>query len=234
MTYAFYHRFFYRMSIAMRLANRTPTVQNSVCSRTDGPAIAINDWEFVFLFSRAAKRAFDIVAASIGLILFSPMFALVSIAIKLDSRGPVFHRHVLHRYNNENIQLLKFRTTIICGQSKALQYVTRVGGVLRRTGVDGLPQLINVLRGEMSIVGPAPYAAALNNIFAEQVSLIRLGHRAKPGITGWAQVNGCRGESDKMMRQRLEFDQHYIENWSFFFDIRILLLTLFSKDAYLN
>jgi putative colanic acid biosynthesis UDP-glucose lipid carrier transferase len=112
--------------------------------------------------------------------------------------------------------------------------VTRVGGVLRRTGIDGLPLLINVLRGEMSIVGPAPSVAALNNIFAEQISLIQLRQRVKPGITGWAQVNGCCGESNKMTRQRIEFDRYYIENWSFLFDIKIVLMTLFSKNAYLN
>jgi lipopolysaccharide/colanic/teichoic acid biosynthesis glycosyltransferase len=108
--------------------------------------------------------------------------------------------------------------------------VTRVGAVLRRTGIDGLPLLINVLRGEMSFVGPAPYVT-LNSTFAEQVSLIQQWHRVKPGIAGWAQVHGCYGES---MRQRFEFDRYYIENWSFLFDMRIILMTLFSKDAYLN
>jgi lipopolysaccharide/colanic/teichoic acid biosynthesis glycosyltransferase len=86
----------------------------------------------------------------------------------------------------------------------------------------------------MSIVGPAPCVAALNNVFAEHISLIQQGHLVKPGITGWAQVNGCCGDSDKMIRQRIEFDRYYIENWSFLFDMRIILMTLFSKDAYLN
>jgi lipopolysaccharide/colanic/teichoic acid biosynthesis glycosyltransferase len=105
---------------------------------------------------------------------------------------------------------------------------------LRRTGIDGLPQLINVLRGEMSIVGPSPYIAALNDIFAEQISLIRQRHRVKPGITGWAQVNGCCGESNNVMRRRIEFDRYYVDNWSLLFDIKVILMTLFSKNAYLN
>jgi lipopolysaccharide/colanic/teichoic acid biosynthesis glycosyltransferase len=139
------------MSIAVRLANRTPTIPGSVCGKAGDPAIVTNDWAPVFLFSRAAKRAFDVVAAIVGLVLFSPMFLLVAIAIKTDSRGPVFHPQTVYGYNYENIRVLKFRTTIVWGQRKALQYVSRVGAVLRRTGIDGLPLLVNVLRGEMSI-----------------------------------------------------------------------------------
>jgi lipopolysaccharide/colanic/teichoic acid biosynthesis glycosyltransferase len=172
---------------------------------------------------------FDIAAATVGLILLSPTFLLVAIAIKIDSRWPVFHPQTVYRYNNENVRVLKFRTTMVWGHGKVFQYVTLVGAVLRRTGIDGLPLLINVLRGEMSIVGPAPYVADLNNIFAEQVWLIQQRHRVKPGITGWAQVNGCCGDSDKMIRQRIEFDRYYIENWSFLFDIKVVLMTLFSK-----
>jgi lipopolysaccharide/colanic/teichoic acid biosynthesis glycosyltransferase len=222
------------MSIAMRLASRTSTVPSPVCGKAIDPAIATNDRALIFLSDRAAKRAFDMVVATVGLVLFSPMFLLVSIAIKIDSRGPVFHPQMLHGYNNENIPLLKFRTTTVSETKKNTSFVTRVGGVLRRTGIDGLPQLINVLRGEMSIVGPALYVAALNNIFAEQISLIQQRRRVKPGITGWAQVNGCCGESNKVMRQRIEFDQYYIENWSPLFDIKVILMTLFSKNAYLN
>jgi lipopolysaccharide/colanic/teichoic acid biosynthesis glycosyltransferase len=222
------------MSIAMRLANRTSTVPDRVGDKAIDPAIVTNDWAPVFLFDRAAKRAFDIVTATVGLILFSPMFLLVSIAIKIDSRGPVFRRQMRHGYNNENIPLLKFRTTVVSLTEKSTSIVTRVGGVLRRTGIDGLPQLINVLRGEMSIVGPSPYVAALNNIFAEQISLIQQRHRLVPGITGWAQVNGCCGESNNVMRRRIEFDRYYIDNWSLLFDIKVILMTLFSKNAYLN
>jgi lipopolysaccharide/colanic/teichoic acid biosynthesis glycosyltransferase len=222
------------MSIAMRLANRTSSVPSSVCGKASDPAIVTNNWALVFQFSRAAKRAFDIVTATAGLVLFSPMLLLVAIAIKTDSRGPVFHLQTVYGYNNENIRVLKFRTTVLWGRGKVLRYVTRVGDVLRRAGIDGLPLLINVLRGEVSIVGPAPCVSALNNIFAEHISLIQQGYRVKPGITGWAQVNGCCGDNDKMIRKRIEFDRYYIEKWSFLFDMRIILMTLFSKDAYLN
>jgi lipopolysaccharide/colanic/teichoic acid biosynthesis glycosyltransferase len=217
----------------MRLADRKPTLPGPISGNAIDPAIVTNDWAPVFLFSRTVKRVFDIAAATLGLILLSPTFLLVAIAIKIDSRGPVFRSQML-RYSSENIPALKFRTTMVCGHGKVLQYVTRVGVILRRTGIDGLPQLINVLRGEMSIVGPAPYVADLNNIFAEQVSLIQQRHSVKPGITGWAQVNGCCVGSDTMMRQRIEFDRYYVENWSFLFDMRIILISLFSKNAYLN
>jgi lipopolysaccharide/colanic/teichoic acid biosynthesis glycosyltransferase len=222
------------MSTAMRLPSRTSTVPSAVCGKASDPVIVTKDWAPVFPFSRAVKRVFDIAAATVGLILLSPTFLLVAIAIKIDSRGPVFHPQTVYRYNNENIRVLKFRTTMVWGGGKVFQYVTLVGAVLRRTGIDGLPLLINVLRGEMSIVGPAPYVADLNNIFAEQVSLIQQRHRVKPGITGWAQVNGCCGDSDKMIRQRIEFDRYYIENWSFLFDIKVVLMTLFSKKAHLS
>ena len=214
----------------MRLANRAP---GPISGKVIDPAIVTNDWAPVFRFSRAAKRVFDIVAAVVGLILLSPMFLLVSIAIKLHSNGPLFHSETLHGYNNENnIRVLKFRTTIICGHGKVLKYVTRVGAVLGRTGIDSLPLLINVLRGEMSIVGLAPYGTA--PFFAEQISLIQQQQQVKLGLTGWAQVHGCCGESDNVVRQRIECDQYYIENWSFLFDIKIILMTLFSKNAYLD
>ena len=211
-----------------QLANRTSTVQSPVCDGAGNPAIA---WAPV---SRAAKRAFDVVAATVGLILSSPTFLLVSIAIKIDSRGPVFRPQMLHGYNNENIPSLKFRTTMSSGTEDDTSFMTRVGAVLRRTGIDGLPQLINVLRGEMSIVGPSPYVVPPNNIFAERISLIQQRYRMRPGMTGWAQVNGCRGESNKVTRQRIEFDLYYIEHWSFLLDIKVILMSLFSKDSYLD
>jgi len=218
----------------MRLANRASTVQGPACSGAVDPAILKNDRAPVFLFDRAAKRAFDIVAATVGLVLFAPAFLLVSIAIKFDSRGPVFRLQMLHGYNNENIPRLTFRTTMVSETENVTSFVTRVGGVLRRTGIDGLPQLINVLRGEMSIVGPSPHVDALNNSSAEQLSLIQQRQRMKPGITGWAQINGCCRESNKVMRQRIECDLYYIDNWSFLFDIKVILMTLFSKNAYLS
>ena len=216
----------------MPLASRTPKAPGPVCGKAIDPAIVTNDWAPEFQFSRAAKRAFDIVAATVGLILFSPILLVASIAIKIDSRGPVFRRRMLPGYNN--IKLLKFRTTVVSLTEMSTSIVTPVGGVLRRTGIDGLPQLINVLRGEMSIVRPAPNAAAPNIISSEQILLIQQRRRVKPGITGWAQVNGYWEESDKVIRRRDEFDRYYIENWSFLFDIKVILMSLFSKNAYSN
>ena len=187
-------------------------------------------------FNAFAKRAFDIVAAAIGLFVFSPMFLLASLAIRLNSRGPVFSAQVWHDCDNEQIRVFKFRTTTgeICDKfvqagRRSYSPTTHVGRILRRTGIEGLPQLINVLRGEMSIVGPHPYITVPGKIFNEQNSRMAPRHDVKPGITGWAQVNGCSGT-----RQRTEFDLHYIENWSFLFDLKIILMTLFSKNAYLN
>jgi len=220
--------------VAMRLANRTSSAQGRVCSPAVDTVTIPTDRAAVSLSGRAGKRAFDIVVATAGLVLFSPIFLFVAIAIKIDSRGPVFRAQTLNSYNDENIPLLEFRTTIDSLTAKSTSIVTRVGGVLRRSGVDCLPRLINVLRGEMSIVGPAPYAALPNNIFAEQVSLVQQRHRVNPGITGWAQVNGCCGDSNMAVRRRIEFDRYYIENCSFLFDIKVILMTLFSKKSYLD
>ncbi|WP_024516073.1 undecaprenyl-phosphate glucose phosphotransferase [Bradyrhizobium sp. Tv2a-2] len=193
--------------------------------------------------TRAIKRAFDICAASLGLILLSPLLVVVSLAIKLDSRGPVLFRQTRHGYNNEPIRVLKFRTMTVMEDGDNFKpvarndpRVTRVGRLLRRSNIDELPQLFNVLAGDMSIVGPRPHATAQNETFAELISSFSRRHNVKPGITGWAQVNGYRGDTDTLekMQRRVEHDLYYIDHWSFLFDIRIILLTAFSKEAYLN
>ena len=194
-------------------------------------------------FDRALKRGFDIVAAVTGLFLCSPLFLLVSIAIKLDSRGPVFFRQSRHGYNNDTIRVFKFRsmTTMEDGQAfrqatKNDPRVTRVGRLIRRINIDELPQLINVLVGEMSIVGPRPHPVALNTTFEQHISPLSRRHNVKPGITGWAQVHGCRGETDTIekMQRRIEYDFYYIDNWSFILDLKTIMMTVFSKGAYLN
>jgi lipopolysaccharide/colanic/teichoic acid biosynthesis glycosyltransferase len=180
------------------------------------------------LFHRVAKRAFDVIAATSGLILLSPTFLLVSMAIKIESHGPVFCPQVRYDYDNKKIAVLKFRSTMFTRTGESSSCVTHVGRVLRWTGIDGLPQLINVLSGEMSIVGPQPCVTA-DQISAERTSLFW-----RPGITGWAQVNGYWGESDirEGMRRRLEYDLFYINNWSFSLDVKIILMTFFSKSIY--
>jgi len=177
------------------------------------------------------------------LIILSPLFLIVSIAIKLDSRGPVFFRQKRHGFNNEPIRVLKFRSMTSAEDGDQFTQavkndprVTRVGRILRRTNIDELPQLINVLQGDMSIVGPRPHATAHNKIFQAKIGPLSRRHIVKPGITGWAQVNGLRGQTDTLekMQQRVELDLYYIDNWSFLLDMKIILLTLLSKRAYRN
>ena len=193
------------------------------------------------VFDLAVKRSFDIFAATVGLIVLSPLFVMVSAAIKLDSRGPVFFRQTRHGFNNVPIEVIKFRSmnTLEDGDqftqaAKNDPRVTVVGRLLRRTNIDELPQLINVLKGDMSLVGPRPHATAHNRFFQAKIAPFSRRHNVRPGITGWAQINGFRGETDTLekMRRRLELDLYYIDNWSFFFDMKIILLTLVSKRAY--
>lgn len=194
-------------------------------------------------FSRAIKRAFDVAAAMAGLILVSPLFVIVALAIKLDSRGPVFFRQTRHGYNNEPIRVLKFRSMTVMEDGNNFSpvtrhdpRVTRLGRFLRQTNVDELPQLFNVLAGDMSLVGPRPHATAQNEVFVELISSFSRRHNVKPGITGWAQVNGYRGETDTLekMQRRVEHDLYYIDNWSLLLDLKIILMTFFSRKVYWN
>jgi Undecaprenyl-phosphate glucose phosphotransferase len=194
-------------------------------------------------FDLAIKRAFDIAVSAIGLVLLAPLFAMVAIAIKLESRGGVFFWQKRHGYNNTIIQVVKFRTMFVEEDDKCFVQakrwdarVTHVGRLLRRTNIDELPQLFNVLIGNMSIVGPRPHATAHNEMFEGRILPFSRRHNIKPGITGWAQVSGHRGETDTLekMQRRVEHDLYYIDNWSFLLDMKIILLTLFSKRAYIN
>ena len=198
------------------------------------------------VFDLSIKRAFDICASAVGLLVLSPLLLTVSLGIKLESRGPILFRQNRHGYNNEIIPVVKFRTMDVVedGESFATftqarandARLTRLGRVLRRTNIDELPQLINVLRGDMSLIGPRPHPIALNTMFRERIVPYSRRHNVKPGLTGWAQVNGFRGETDtfEKMQRRVEYDMFYIDNWSFLFDLKILLMTVFSKNAYQN
>ncbi|MCE9649122.1 MAG: undecaprenyl-phosphate glucose phosphotransferase [Parvibaculum sp.] len=183
--------------------------------------------------------------AALALLLLSPLMICVALAIKFDSRGPIFFRQRRHGFNHQVITVLKFRTMrvtqdgpVVPQASKNDPRVTRVGKWLRRSSLDELPQLMNVLAGEMSLVGPRPHALAHNEHYSALLETYANRHRMKPGITGWAQVNGYRGETDTpdKMRKRVECDLYYIENWSLWFDLKILLLTpffgLFGKNAF--
>jgi len=194
-------------------------------------------------FERAIKRAFDIVVAATALVVLAPLFLIVAVAIKLESKGSVFFWQKRHGYNRTTIGVAKFRTMVTCEDGRHFvqarpgdSRVTHVGRILRRTNIDELPQLFNVLIGNMSIVGPRPHATAHNEMFEGRILPFARRHNIKPGITGWAQVNGHRGETDTLekMQRRVEHDLYYIDNWSFLLDVKIILLTLFSRRAYVN
>jgi exopolysaccharide biosynthesis polyprenyl glycosylphosphotransferase len=194
-------------------------------------------------FAVCAKRSFDMAVAGVTLVLLSPLFALVALLIKLDSPGPVFFKQTRFGFNQRPFRILKFRTmTTYADEAEVEQArlgdprVTRMGRLLRRTNLDELPQLFNVLMGQMSLVGPRPHAVPHNRAFERRIARYARRHNVKPGITGWAQVNGLRGETDTedKMRRRVEHDLYYIDNWSMSLDLRIIALTLFSPKAYRN
>jgi exopolysaccharide biosynthesis polyprenyl glycosylphosphotransferase len=187
----------------------------------------------------AIKALEDRVLGAAILTMIAPILLAISIAIKCDSRGPVFFRQKRYGYNNTLIEVWKFRTMYTeMTDANAEQLtrrndprITRIGAFLRRTSLDELPQFINVVRGEMSIVGPRPHALSAKAgtlLYQEAVKYYDARHRVKPGITGWAQVNGWRGETDtvEQIRKRVEHDLYYIDNWSIFLDLRIILRTI--------
>jgi Undecaprenyl-phosphate glucose phosphotransferase len=191
----------------------------------------------------AMKRIFDAVAASLAMAALAPLFALVALAIKLDSKGPVFFMQRRFGFNQQPFRIFKFRTMLTMDDGDVVQQasvndprITRVGRFLRRWNLDELPQLLNVIRGEMSLVGPRPHALAHDRAFERRIALYARRHNVKPGITGWAQVNGFRGETstDDKMQSRVEHDLHYIDNWSIMLDLRILVQTVLSPKAYRN
>jgi Undecaprenyl-phosphate glucose phosphotransferase len=196
-----------------------------------------------------AKWIFDKTIALSALIVLSPVMLAVAIAIKLDGPGPVFFRQRRYGFNNEPIEVLKFRSmhTALCDSTAAKLVtrddprVTRIGQIIRRTSLDELPQLFNVLSGELSLVGPRPHAfnaKAAGKLYMDAVDDYFARHKVKPGVTGWAQINGWRGETDteEKIQKRVEYDLYYIENWSVMFDLYILLKTpralLKSENAY--
>jgi polysaccharide biosynthesis protein PslA len=210
------------------------------------PVVLLGDLPVMTLFERPisgfdqiSKRLEDLGLSTLFILMALPFFALIALAIKLDSPGPVFFRQPREGYNNAHFRIWKFRSmrTDDCEQdgitqaTKGDSRITRVGAILRRTSIDELPQLFNVFTGEMSLVGPRPHAPSTKagaRTFSEVVSTYATRHKVKPGITGWAQVCGWRGETDteEKLLKRLEHDLHYIENWSIFFDLYIMLRTL--------
>ena len=204
----------------------------------------MSDW------SVAAKNIQDRLIAGVLLVLLSPLLGLIALAVKLDSRGPALFKQIRHGFNNEPIEVYKFRSMYV-DQTDALGLklatrddprVTRVGRFIRKTSLDELPQLFNVaIKGNLALVGPRPHAPqckAADRLYEEVVDGYFARHRVKPGITGWVQVKGWRGETDTVekLEQRVAHDLYYIENWSMVFDLRILAMTPFAligaKNAY--
>jgi exopolysaccharide biosynthesis polyprenyl glycosylphosphotransferase len=200
-------------------------------------------------WSGVIKRIEDRILGAILLVIAAPLMALIAIAIRLDSRGPALFKQERFGFNNNGIRVFKFRTMSIeqtdpTGAARTTPgdgRVTRVGRILRRLSLDELPQLINVLLGEMSLVGPRPHVMAMmagERLYHEAVGDYFLRHRVRPGMTGWAQVHGLRGEIDtpEKARARVAYDLWYIDHWSLWLDIKILFMTawvvLSGKNAY--
>ena len=189
------------------------------------------------------KRAFDVCVASLALALLAPLLAIVMLLIRSESVGPTLFRQKRYGLNQEPFRIFKFRSmrtmddgAIVKQATRSDARITRIGAHLRRLSIDELPQLLNVLIGDMSIVGPRPHALAHDQLYVEKLARYARRHNVKPGITGWAQVHGHRGEiaDDSAMLARLEHDLYYVDNWSLWLDLKIIFLTVFSRRAHSN
>ncbi|MDQ6995704.1 MAG: undecaprenyl-phosphate glucose phosphotransferase [Mariprofundaceae bacterium] len=192
------------------------------------------------------KRLEDIILSSIILTVISPLLLIIAYAVKTTSAGPILFKQTRYGLNGEKIKVYKFRSMTTCDNDETMirqatqgdARITNVGAFLRRTSLDELPQFFNVLQGCMSVVGPRPHAVAHNEEYRKLIKGYMWRHKVKPGITGWAQINGWRGETDTLykMEKRVEYDLEYIRRWSIFFDLKIVFLTIFkgftNKNAF--
>lgn len=205
------------------------------------PVVAVCDSPFSGL-NGIVKRLSDIVLSILILILISPVLLVVACLVKLSSPGPIIFKQRRYGLDGEEIMVYKFRSMSVCEDGpnvpqarKGDARVTRIGGILRRTSLDELPQFVNVLQGRMSIVGPRPHAVAHNEMYRKLIKGYMVRHKVKPGITGWAQVNGYRGETETLdkMQARIDYDLEYLRNWSLHLDLYIIFRTvlLVFKDA---
>lgn len=193
-------------------------------------------------FNALLKRVFDIVCSGIGIIVLSPLLLIIACAVKFTSKGPLIFKQERVGLRNEPFMMYKFRSMRVQDEKEEKKAwtvkddprVTKVGKFLRRTSLDELPQLFNIFKGEMSIVGPRPERPYFVEKFKEEIPRYMVKHQVRPGLTGWAQVNGYRG--DTSINKRIEYDLYYIENWTFGFDIKIMFMTIFkgfvNKNAY--
>jgi Undecaprenyl-phosphate glucose phosphotransferase len=189
----------------------------------------------------AQKRMFDLCFAAAALILATPLLVLVAVLIRIDSPGPIFFVQRRYGFNQQPFRIIKFRTmrTLDDGHRQATRddpRLTRIGRWLRRWNIDEVPQLFNVLTGDMSLVGPRPHPLPLDQDYQRRISLYARRNNVRPGITGWAQIHGYRGEtnSEEKMRNRVAFDLFYIDNWSLWLDLKIIARTVLSPSAYKN
>jgi exopolysaccharide biosynthesis polyprenyl glycosylphosphotransferase len=219
---------------------RLSTLGTTISDYYNIPVVHINHVNFSH-FDRIAKRALDLFGSIVGLILLSPLFLIIAVVIKLTSKGPVFYSQERVTVNEKLFKMVKFRTMKNSSSSSQLKWtqkndprVTGIGKFLRMTSLDELPQLWNVLTGEMSLIGPRPERKEFVEQFNEQIPGYRLRHKMNAGMSGWAQVNGLRG--DTSIEKRIDSDLYYIRHWSILFDIRIILLTFvkgfINKNAY--
>ncbi|MCD8362974.1 MAG: undecaprenyl-phosphate glucose phosphotransferase [Lachnospiraceae bacterium] len=206
------------------------------------PVINIRHVPLTNTFNMVCKRAMDIVGAVVAIVVFSPIMLVTAILVKSTSRGPLIYKQERVGLHNQTFQMYKFRSMEVQSVSSEKRAwtvrddprVTKVGRIIRRTSIDELPQLFNVLKGDMSLVGPRPERPLFVEKFREEIPRYMIKHQVRPGMTGWAQVNGYRG--DTSIKKRIEYDLYYIENWTIGLDIRILIQTFFkgfvNKNAY--
>lgn len=210
----------------------------------DMPLVALCETPFSGI-NGVLKRLSDILFSAFILVLISPILLMIALAIKLTSAGPVLFAQKRYGLDGDEITVYKFRSMTVCDNGDEIKQatrndvrVTRLGAILRKYSLDELPQFINVLQGRMSTVGPRPHAVAHNEMYRGMIKGYMMRHKVKPGITGWAQINGCRGETDTVekMQKRIEYDLDYLRNWSLGLDAIIILNTVVTvfktEDTY--
>ncbi len=215
---------------------RIMTTSMDVQSLDDIPLLGVSRWPLDFFWNRLLKRASDIVGSLIGLIIASPVIAIASVFVKRSSPGPIFYSQERCGEDGKPFHLYKLRTMHVNAEAEsgpvwtteADPRRTRTGTFLRKSNLDELPQLWNVLKGDMSLIGPRPERPHFVEQFKDDVLHYMSRHVSKPGITGWAQINGLRGNTS--IEDRIKYDLYYLENWSLAFDLKILLRTLFSHE----
>lgn len=198
------------------------------------PVIHVRRVPLNIMRNRVAKRAVDLIGATVAIILFSPVILLTGLVVALTEEGSVIYRQERVGLHNQVFYMYKFRSMIMQDEEKEKAEwstrndprITPVGKLIRRTSIDELPQLFNVLKGEMSLVGPRPERPQFVQKFRDEIPRYMVKHQVRPGMTGWAQINGYRG--DTSIEKRIEYDLYYIENWTMVFDMKILILTIFK------